>query len=179
MEKVIYNNYDLWETYPDEDLIEHAIEEGWIDEEEKDDVSESQIQAWRYLEDDFDWENAEYELKNFFNGKDVIMVGTVGRWDGNYAGGKVGEFWELYHEAVRDCDYIKIYEKGGHFYIECSHYDGTNHFEVKILTENGKRYLNNWEYNWSNKKTEREIHKQIMKRYSKLPKFFKTVYEAA
>ncbi len=176
MERVIYNNYDLDENYPDDELIEMAIESGWIDEEERDEVSDEQLWNWRNTLDGYDWDDAKVELSDFFEGKDVIMVGTIGRWDGTYDGGQIGEFWKLFYEAIKDCDYVKIYEKNGHFYIECTHHDGTNHLEVKVMTEAGMKYWNNWEYDYSNTKTMREIHTQIMKRYARLPRFCDTVY---
>ena len=176
MERVIYNNYDLDENYPDDELIEMAIESGWIDEEERDEVSDEQLWKWRNTLDECDWDDAKVELSDFFERKDVIMVGTIGRWDGTYDGGMIGEFWDIYWKAIKDCDYIKIYDVNGHFYIYCSHHDGNNFFEVREVTDKGYEYYDRWQYDYGNNKSERYIHNQIIKRYSRLPRFAEKVY---
>ena len=175
-ERTIYDNYSLWETYPDDDLIEMAIDCGWIDEEEKDDITDEQLWQWRYQEDETDWECEKERLTDYFKGKTVGFFGEVGRWNGVYKAGKIGEFWDLFGKAITDCDYIKLYDENGHFYLTCSHHDGTCHFEVKELTKQGEDYLERWEDDWNDKRSEQHVHNQIYKRYSRLPRFAERVY---
>ena len=131
-ERVIYNNYDLWD--------------------------------------------AEKEmLEDFFKGKTVGFFGEIGLWHGTYKCGNIGDFWKLYYEAVRDCDYIKIYDENGHLYLTCSHHDGTNHFEIKVLNDDAEDYYDRWSYGNDNRK-EYEVITQIYKRYSKIPRFMEKVY---
>lgn len=174
--RTIYDNYDLWEKYPDEDLKEMAVECGWIDEEEKDEITDNQLMDWRYQEDETDWECEKENLTSFFKGKTVGFFGDVGLWHGVYKAGKVGEFWKLFYDAIKDCDYIRIYDENGHLYLTCSHHDGTNHFEIKEVSNKGTEYLERWEYNWGDKRSERDVHTQIFKRYSKLPRFAEKVF---
>lgn len=174
-ESIIFDNYDLDKTYPTEELIQTAIECGWIDDPE--DATDDRLTEWRYQESDIDYECEMDMMKDFFAGKDVIFFGSVGRWDGTHDGGKIGDFESLYQSAITDCAYIKIYDKAGHFYIECSHHDGTNSFEVKELTAKGREYFDNWQYgSWNDKRSERYIHDQIIRRYSKLPRYAKQVF---
>ena len=175
-ERTIYDNYALWEKYPDNELKEMAVECGWISEEEKDDISDEQLWRWRDSEDEFDWECEKERLEEFFEGKTVGFFGAVGLWHGTYMAGKIGEFWELFYKAITDCDYIRLYDENGHFYLTCSHHDGTNHFEIKILTGQGEDYLERWEDNWGDKRTEQHVHNQIFKRYSHIPNFAHKVY---
>ena len=173
-ERIIYDNYDLSEMYPDEDLKEQALECGWVDDEEE--ITDNMLWKWRYEEDEIDWDAAKTELKNFFDGKTVGFFGAVGLWHGTYKAGKVGEFWKLFYEAIKDCPYFKITDENGRMYLTCSHHDGTNHFEIREVTDKGYEYLDRWEYNWSDKRSEAEVHNQIYKRYSKNPNFAHKVY---
>ena len=173
-ERVIFDNYDLCEQYPDNELKEIALECGWVDNEE--DITDNDLWEWRYEESETDWDIERERLEEFFKDKTVIFFGTVGRWDGRYGGCKVGEFWDIYWKAIKDCDYIKIYDVNGHFYIKCSHHDGNNFFEVKEVTDKGYEYYDRWKYDYGNNRREWYIHSQIIERYSRLPRFAEKVY---
>lgn len=173
-ERVIYNNYDLDKNYPDDELKEIAIECNWVDEDEE--ITNEMLWDWRYYEDETDWDATKADLTNFFKGKTVGFFGEVGRWNGVYKAGKIGEFWDLFDDAIEDCYYIKIYDENGKLFLTCSHHDGTCHFEIKEVTDKGSEYLNNWEYNYGDKRTEQYVHNQIYKRYSRNPRFSQKVY---
>lgn len=172
-ERIIYNNYDLWDDYPDEELKKLAIENGWVDDESE--ITDQMLIDWRYDEDEMQWQIVIKELEEFFKGKTVGFFGSVGRWNGTYKVGDIGDFWTLYYKAVRDCDYIKIYDENGHMYLTCSHHDGTNHFEIKILNDDAEDYYDRWSYGNDNRK-EYEVITQIYKRYSKIPRYMQNVY---
>ena len=55
--------------------------------------------------------------------------------------------------------------------LTCSHHDGTNFYEIKILTDRGIEYLNGTMGRASDKRSEQYVHEHIFKRYSKLPHF--------
>lgn len=172
-ERIIYNNYNPWDTYPDDVLKEMALECGWVDNE--DEITEEMLCQWRFEEMDNDWDNEKEMLENFFEGKTVGFFGSVGLWHGIYKCGDIGEFWTLYYKAIKDCDYIKIYDENGHMYLTCSHHDGTNHFEIKILNDDAEDYYDRWSYGTDNRK-EYEVITQIYKRYSKIPRYMQSVY---
>lgn len=172
--RVIFDNYDLWNKYPDEYLKETALECGWVDNE--DEITERMLSDWRYEESENDWEIEKERLTDFFNGKTVGFFGEVGLWHGTYKAGKIGEFWRLFNNAISDCDYIKLYDENGHMYLTCSHHDGTNHFEIKVLTGKGIEYIDRWEDNWNDKRSEQHCHNQIYEKYSKIPEFAHHVY---
>lgn len=166
VERRIYDNYDLDEIYPDEMIREI------LDLEDDEELDDEDAWNWRYTQTEFDWDDALCELKKFFEGKTVGFFGEVGRWNGVCRGGKIGDFEKILYDAISDCDYIKIYDENGHLHLTCSHHDGTNHFEIKIITENGEKYNDNWEYSgWYDKRTQAEVYDQIYKRYSLLPHY--------
>ena len=166
-ERTIYDNYDLWENYPDEEMRELLMANGY----EEEDITENLMNEWRYEEDNIDWEVQKEDISRFFKGKTVGFFGQVGLWHGVYMAGQIGEFWDLFYQAIKDCDYIKLYDENGHFYLTCSHHDGTCHFEVKEITKQGEEYLERWEDNWGDKRSEQHVHNQIFKRYSKVPNY--------
>lgn len=174
-ERRIYSNYDLTETYPDEDMIECLIANGY----EKDEITDELMWKFRYRYDKNDWEIEKERLEEFFleNGERWLLIGSVGRWDGVYPAGTVFEtFDEFFYKATADCDYIHFYDENGHLYLRCSHHDGTCHYEIRKITEQGIKFLERWEENWDDKRSESYIHTQIMKRYSRLPQFARKIY---
>lgn len=175
--RTIYNNYSLWEEYPDKDVKEMLLEDETYETE--DDISDDAIWKERYFLDSLDWDDAKYELENFFisNGNKWMLFGEVGRWNGVFKAGTLFEtFEDFFYKATKDCDYIHFYDENGHLYLTCSHHDGTCHYEIKEVTDKGIEYLANWEDNWNDKRTEEYVHTQIFNRYSKLPRFAEKIY---
>ena len=171
----IYDNYALWETYPDEEVIEILVENG----NDKDEITDNMIWKERYRQNEFDWEVAKEELENFFlnNGNKWMLFGEVGRWDKVYKSGTMFDtFEDFFYKAVEDCHYWRFYDENGHLYLTCSHHDGTCHYEIKEVTDKGIQYLENWEDNWNDKREEEYVHTQIFNRYSRLPRFAEKVY---
>ena len=164
-ERVIFDNYDLWENYAEcarENLIENGIPS----------PSESDIWDEIYEYSSQEWEDALCGLKDYMEGKTWIAFGSCGLWYGRVAAGTIfTDFEEFFCEATKDCDYWKIYDENGHLYLKCFHHDGTNFYEIKEVTDRGVEYLQNWEYNYSDKRTEEYVHKNIMERYSRLPRY--------
>ena len=172
-ERVIYNNYDLLDDYPDEEIDAIARECEWVDEDEE--ITDEMRTQWRYWEDKANWDAEKEMLEDFFKGETVAFFGAVGLWHGTYKCGKIGEFWNLFFKAAEDCRYIKIYDENGHMYLTCSHHDGTNHFEIKILNDGAEDYYDRWSYGNDNRK-EYEVITQIYKRYSRIPRYAQKVY---
>ena len=167
-ERKIYDNYDL------NDYFEDAKE--WLIEEGNEDPSDSEIWAEVNFQDECNWSDAKYELTKFFKDKTVGFFGEVGLWHGTYKAGKIGEFWKLYYDATKDCDYVKIVDLNGKMFLKCSHHDGTNFFEIREITQKGEDYLENWECNGNDLRKEKYIHDQIYKRYSRNPNYMHKVF---
>lgn len=168
--RTIYNNYDLWEDY-EKDVREILSENGNFK------PSDKEIWEEIYFQDEINWEYEKENLDDFFKDKTWIIFGTVQRWNGMYPGGIIfTDFWKAWDKATVDCEYFHLYDVNGHFYIKCSHHDGTNLFEIKQLTEKGERYYENWEYKWNDSRSEKYVHKQIIEKYSTLPYYAHKVF---
>lgn len=183
--RTIFNNYydnDRFEDTAEYLFDEYADEEGWDTVE---DVPEDEI--WREMQfsDECAWDDAKYDLEHFLkeNGP-MLVVGSLGLWYGNCRGGKICYNFRDLAGAWEDCDYINIYDQNGHLYIECSHHDGTNMYECKLLTERGEQYAE--DHGWD--MYDSELHEKLWNdsHYTHLPHYAhkvwgckKTEYSAA
>lgn len=168
-QRMIYSNYDLG-SITDEEIKEMWLDNETYTEEEIEDLSDEAYWDERCFLDECDWDNAKELLNRVFNNAyKLVVFGSVGRWNGVFSGGFVCDTLdEVLNRCTVDCDYIEFYDENGHLYLHCSHHDGSCSFEIKALTEQGYDYLNNWEYNWDDKRSESYIYEQLVKRYSRL-----------
>ena len=172
-ERIIYNNYDLGGMF---DVCRALLEETYKPEE----ITEEMIWAQVYTENEINWDDERVQLKEFFDGSGPwLLRGNVGRWDGSHAAGHVfTDFDEMFYQAAQDCDYFKIWDENGHFYLQCSHHDGTNTFEIKRITEKAAEMLELWKYDYNDTRTEKELHDIIWdcNFFSGLPHYVHNVY---
>lgn len=173
MERVIFDNYDLWETFPDDELKEEALDCEWV--QNKEDITDDMLYEWRNERADLWWSDEKAMLEDFFGNKKVIFFGTFETWRGYYDGARIGDFWELFYKAIKDCDYIKLWDENGKFFIQSSHHDGTNTFQVKVLKDGAEDYYDRWNFGTDNR-TEEQVYKQIVKRFSVNPNYAKKVF---
>ena len=144
---------------------------------EVENITEEKIWEEIYFIDSINWEEEKERLVDFFKNNTWILQGYTGRWNGNYKGGFIfTDFEEMFDRVTKDCDYIHIYDENGHLFLKCSHHDGTNLYEIKKVTEKGINYIDRWEYDWNDKRTEEYVHNKVMERYSTLPHFAHTIY---
>lgn len=174
MRTTIYNNYYLW------DYAELAKEN--IRDNIGDDYEPSEEEIWDEIYDiDKDvWEDALWNMQNFFNkdGDKWLLVGVVELWRGIFHGGFIFEtFEEMMNKATKDCEYFDFYDENGHFWLKCSHHDGTNLYEIKKLTDKGKQLLDNWAYGTTKRYdySEQRLHEKLYNNYSVLPRFARNV----
>lgn len=167
--RVLFDNYDLSEAKRN-DIIEYLLEE---------EMEPTDEAIWQEFEEEngINWDILTDELENFFGHDTYILRGTVGTWMGRREAGVVSNnFMGVIYKAINNCDYIKITDVNGHLYLECTHHDGTNCYEIKKLTDKGIDYLFNYENNWDETRSLQYVHDKIMERYSVLPNFAHKVY---
>ena len=103
---VFYDNYDLNDLF-EETKKELLDSEAYTEEELTDDVIWNCV--YELAAENFD--NIFNEMKNWTNNNQVLFIGSVGRWNGTFAGSAIGDFSTLFTEAIKDCDYFKIWEE--------------------------------------------------------------------
>ena len=105
-------------------------------------------------------------FKDFFDRNTFILQGYCGTWRGRAKGGFVFNSFKELSRAWEDCGYIEIYDENGHLYVKCSHHDGTNLYEIRLLNEKGYDYYAN--HKWYD--DDEKLHDKLMNNpYSVLP----------
>lgn len=118
------------------------------------------------------WDSEKSMLEDFFDGTSrFLLTGTIGRWNGPAEGGFTFSTVDELSRAWEDCDYFELFDENGHLFINASHHDGTNHFEVRQLTEKGIDYERSHPY-----ADLRQLHSALWKRYSRLPHYAHRVF---
>jgi len=143
--------------------------------------------SWDYLDNPDDgyeaWQFEKNMLLDYFRRQptegQVIMQGTVGRWNGTFPAGKAGIIDLLLSKLLESADDVEIFDDNGHLFIRTLHHDGANVFEVKILTCAGLRALeayNDGHGRWQDI-SEKELHDKLMhnSRYTHLPYYAKHI----
>ena len=141
--------------------------------------------SWDYLDNPDEgceiWSMERTMLVDFFHKHpakgQIIMKGTVGRWNGTFPAGKAGIIDLLLSELMDCADDVEIFDDYGHLFIRTSHHDGSNIFEVKTLTDAGLKVIEEFTEGhgqWCNL-SEKDLHDQLMKssRYTHLPNYAK------
>lgn len=170
--RILYSNsYDYLYEDAQAFLIENHRENNPQDFEWK--PSDERIVEEMSSIDDLNWDDFKINFENFFNTNTFVLQGTVGRWDGTYGAGYVFDSFHGLCRAWQSCEYVEIYDCNGHLYVDCSHHDGSNHYEIRVLTECGVKYVDNHKYDMD----ERELHTKLMHpNHSKLPHAAHTVF---
>ena len=180
-EHILFSNY-FWENdeegkdqydYAREFLFEeYGEEEGW---ETEDDVPDNRVTDEVYAQSEFTWDDFKVEFGRFLGDSNngFLLVGTCGLWNGTYDGGCYVNSFDDLHKFWKDCDYIKVYDEGGHLYVKASHHDGTNYAELKELTRKGNSYADN--HYWD---SDRDVHKVLWNSnfYTRLPHYAHKVW---
>lgn len=167
---IIYDNsdYEAYEETAKDNLEANGIE----NPTEKELLSEMDF----FMQSD--WRDVKVALTDFFKTDTWLARGTAGRWDGIAESGFIFKgFEKLYIAVCQDCDYVKIWDEGGHFHISGTHHDGTNHMEVVKLSKKGKSIWNEWknaddDSDLTNYSLQ-ELHKLLAERYSDIPNYAK------
>ncbi len=117
-----------------------------------------------------DWYLLAAALKEEFKSGCFILMGTNGRWYGPVECGSFIQSFQDLMRGLKHLDSLKIYEHKGHFYIEGSHHDGMDKYELKRLTNKGIQLAEKHDYAHN-----KQQHKTIMSYnfFSALPHFNK------
>ena len=170
---IFYDNYydsKVFNETKQELFDRYAEEENWAVIEN---VPDERVFEEMSEQDDIAWQDFQYELKKAMEGKHFILTGTCGRWDGRKSGGTfVNSISELLRH-FEHLEYIKFYDLEGHFFIEGSHHDGDDLYELKRLTDKGYKYADKCNF-----ARDRQLHDKLCNChfFTALPRFGKLIY---
>ena len=165
--RTIYSNFYAEENY---NAAKDFLMETY---ENPEDITEDDI--WEEYNNilDLNWHDEKVMLETMFDGNNrFVLMGTIGRWDGPAEGGFTFSTVEELSLAWEGCDYIHLYDENGHFFVEAAHHDGTNHYEIRQLTEAGIQYEIDHRWDMSPK----DLHTRLWKYYSRLPHYANKVF---
>ena len=171
MEHVLYSNYCGWIS--EDEIRQHLWDCEYIDH--LDEATNEMIYDTMYELERMYWDDISHELKHFFDKGDAwLLIGSIGRWDGNYRGGYIFNTFEEFCKCFEDCAYIEIVDNKGHLEIKCSHHDSTNFYEVKRVSDFGCEWYDN--HSWD--MYEEELHTKMWNNnfMTSLPHFARDVY---
>ena len=161
-------------TEAQEEIFEVQNEDGqWTT---PNDVPDEMVFQSMHQDDEYMWDEFRWAMEKLLNETPCLIVGTCGRWDGNYdAGSFIRTFSDL-RRGLSHLDELKIYETNGHLYIEGYHHDGRDFYEVKRLTTKGRQIAESNDYAHDGK-----LHRMMMNSnlFTGLPRLAERIYGAA
>lgn len=91
------------------------------------------------------WNDVECFFINLRNAKGVVgescvITGTLGLWWGRpeITPTVCENLASAVHKCIGDCDYYRVTSNDGVVYVEATHHDGTNSFEIRSVS--GEKY---------------------------------------
>ena len=172
-EYVFYDDTDICSQYQE---TKNALFEMYREDYDwysADDVPDDMI--WKEISshNDDEFHYLKYSLSRVIDGNYCLIKGTCGRWTGKQECGRFIQSVDELISGLQHLDNIRFYEVNGHFYIEGSHHDGSDYYELKLLTKKGVEYADKNYF-----AHDRQLHTTIFKNnfYSTLPRFYSKLY---
>lgn len=125
--------------YTYEDFVEYVKDENWdMSEDELDIPSEDSEEYHEWLhtvvEDDIDcfFTNLKYSMGVVHD--PCVITGTLGLWDGRHTifPTECNELAEAIRKCCENCNEFQVSIEDGVVYVEASHHDGVNKFEIRL-----------------------------------------------
>lgn len=140
----LFDNYDSYKYFDE-------YKQMLMEANDLDDISDQEVYEVMGEQELETWEECKSILDRTFDDRSVIIKGNAGTWRGTREAMNVYDNIQKALQSIcKDCDYIKIWQDNSrHLFIRASHHDGTHEFEIKAVTYDGERYLENWNYEYS------------------------------
>ena len=166
-EFILYDTTDSSKRYQ---KIRKQIYELFAEEYEWDfveEVPDDMIYAEMKHQDECDYQYFKDKFTQLLRAGYCLLYGTCGRWNGPARGGEFISSFDDLRSAIQHLDYLKIIDCNGHLHIEGYHHDGSDSYEIKLLTAKGYEYADSNHFAHS-----RKLHESIMNcnLFSKLPR---------
>lgn len=106
---------------------------------------------WYYketsMEDEEFWYSFRKAIKNEPLCTRSVITGSCGLWDGNrtIVPTLVDNLYDAVIKCLKDCEYYKLTIKDNVLYVQGSHHDGTNCFEIRLVNSENYDKINYWD----------------------------------
>jgi hypothetical protein len=136
-ERTIFKSYLFWtleEEKEQKQAIKEMLEEDAICNGEEFDVSDERINDRFYDDLNMFYDDARLNLNKLLP-NNIIALGEVGVWTGNYRGGKVlgNNLNDILYSG--DCDDISVTYDGFNVHSVLAHHDGRHHMTYRMVKE--------------------------------------------
>lgn len=109
---------------------------------------------WDWFNEETDMEDREFwdgfrnAIKNESLYTRSVITGYCGTWMGNreIVPTLVDNLYNAVMKCLKDCEYYKLSMKDNVLYVQGSHHDGTNYFEIRLVDSDNYDKLNYWNY---------------------------------
>lgn len=130
---VLYDSRD----YDYDHAFEDLLEQGFTAEEVTDDF----VYNHMYSIQECAWDDIYYYLGILADEEYLAVAGTLGLWNRQPSVAKIIDDKQTLRRFLSGYDDIRIVDDNGRLFIDGLHHDGTNSFEIKVLTSKGIDYL--------------------------------------
>jgi len=136
-------NIILFNNYPDENYFEQKRKElynkyteiQFYDDEN--DVPHHFIKSEIEYENEVNYNNFIYQMKNLFDKTAFTLYGTIETLLGNCTNYAFVETYAQFELFIKEYKYLKIYFENDALKIQCQHNQGTNYYTLRQLTPAG------------------------------------------
>lgn len=142
----------ILEWYNEENFEAHSDEKAY---HKARDVLERDVRDFIDFQLEICYEDFKRELIDV---PDVLVLADIGRWNGRYAGGDVGNLDDMISKILGNEDYFSVYVTDT-LRVDTSNHDASSYFTIYKLTKKGKQWYENNEY----KLSPRELHEHLRK----------------
>ena len=101
----------------------------------KENADETEEYVWDVYND---FKNSDYhdfmcELQHMPYVHNLVLVGTVGLWNGRRQAGALPREFKNVLNAFNNCDYVTLYVENKRVYLKGVHHDGTHYMELRAF----------------------------------------------
>lgn len=104
-------------------------------------IYDSRCVDYLYTGVDDTWENA---MSGLSEATPLIVYSSCQRWNGKHKGGRICDNIKVFYNFINYADDVMIVIEHGKCHLTCFHHDGTDYYEIRCLTDKGKRFFENY-----------------------------------
>lgn len=137
--------YEMTGAHDISELRQMAKDYEWT-YDDVDTLTDFQILDLAHMELTIYWDFMVERLEHVWE-QYAVLEGTAGLWNGPKEGGTVSRVGDLIERAMQEDNRIEWIAETGSIHIEASHHDGTNTWDIRLLSRKGEDYYLANEYN--------------------------------
>lgn len=166
-QKINITLYDNLNDYDFDNMKQAYIECNQIPEDEVDDIMDEDVWDFISEEQDRDWDDLLANIEFSGNNVPCVVTGSLGLWTGRHTIGATpcDNLVTAIRKCAGSCDYVTVKQENGHLTVSSAHHDGTNCFEIHLLSKRGNEALYRLNNEYGNANLEKPCYHKAIKGY--------------